>query len=149
MGRRTDNPPVFSRKYFPRSISYLLSFMIQPQTLVTIADNTGARLGRVFKIPGGSKRRYARIGDIVILSVQIAEPRKSVKKKEVLQAVVVRQRQPFRRRDGSYIRFDDNAVVVLEKGKKEPKAGRIFGPMPRELAECGYQKIISLAPEVV
>lgn len=123
--------------------------MIQPRTLVTVADNTGARIGRVFKVLGGSRRRYARIGDLVVLSVQIAEPRKSVKKKEVLQAVVVRQKQPFRRKDGSYVRFDDNAVVILEKGKKEPKAGRIFGPMPRELAEAGYQKIISLAPEVV
>ena len=123
--------------------------MIQPQTIVNIADNTGAKIGRVFKVPGGSKRRYARIGDVVVLSVQTAEPRKSVKKKEVLQAVVVRQRQPFRRRDGSYIAFDDNAVVILEKGKQEPKAGRVFGPMPRELAERGYQKIISLAPEVV
>jgi large subunit ribosomal protein L14 len=123
--------------------------MIQPQTLVKIADNSGAKLGRVFKIPGGTRRRYARIGDIVVLSVQIAEPRKAVKKKDVVQAVVVRQRQPFRRADGSYIRFDENAVVILEKGKQEPRAGRIFGPIPRELAERGYQKIISLAPEVV
>lgn len=123
--------------------------MIQPQTLVKITDNTGAKIGRVFKIPGGSKRRYARIGDVVILSVQSAEPRKQVKKKEVLQAVVVRAKKPFRRRDGSYIRFDDNAVVIIEKGKKDPRAGRVFGPIPRELAERGYQKIISLAPEVV
>ena len=123
--------------------------MIQPQTLVKITDNTGARIGRVFKVLGGSKRRYARIGDVVILSVQSAEPRKQVKKKEVLQAVVVRQKKAFRRRDGSYIRFDDNAVVIIEKGKKDPRAGRVFGPIPRELAERGYQKIISLAPEVV
>jgi large subunit ribosomal protein L14 len=123
--------------------------MIQPQTIVKIADNSGAKIGRVFKIPGGTRRRYARIGDTVILSVQIAEPRKAVKKKEILTAVVVRQRKPFRRADGSYIRFDDNAVVILEKGKKEPRAGRIFGPIPRELADRGYQKIISLAPEVV
>lgn len=123
--------------------------MIQPQTLVRITDNTGAKIGRVFKILGGSKRRYARIGDTVVLSVQIAEPRKQVKKKEILHAVVVRQKQPFRRKDGSYIRFDENAVVILEKGKKEPRAGRIFGPIPREIAERGYQKIASLAPEVV
>lgn len=123
--------------------------MLQPQTLVTIADNTGGKIGRVFKVPGGSKRRYAQIGDIVILSVQTAEPRKLVKKKEILQAVVVRQKKAFRRKDGSYIRFDDNAVVILEKDKKDPKAGRVFGPMPRELAERGYQKIISLASEVV
>ncbi|OHA56805.1 MAG: 50S ribosomal protein L14 [Candidatus Vogelbacteria bacterium GWA1_51_14] len=123
--------------------------MIQPQTIVKIADNTGAKIGRVFKIPGGSKRRYAEIGDKVILSVQTAEPRKQVKKKEVLQAVVVRQTKPFRRKDGSYIRFDENAVVILEKDKLEPKGGRIFGPIPRELAERGYQKIASLAPEVL
>ena len=123
--------------------------MIQPQTIVKITDNSGGKIGRVFKILGGSKRRYARIGDTLILSVQIAEPRKQVKKKDILQAVVVRQRQPFRRSDGSYIRFDENAVVILERGKKEPRAGRIFGPIPREIAERGYQKIVSLAPEVV
>lgn len=123
--------------------------MIQDRTLVVIADNSGAKIGRIFKVLGSSKKRYARIGDLVMLSVQTAEPRKQVKKKEVLQAVVVRQKKPLRRKDGSYVRFDDNAVVVLEKGKKEPKAGRIFGPMPRELAELGYQTIISRAPEVV
>ena len=123
--------------------------MIQDRTLVTIADNTGAKIGRIFKVIGSSKKRYARIGELVILSVQIAEPRKGVKKKEVLQAVVVRTRAPFKRKDGSSIRFDENAVVILEKGKKEPKAGRIFGPIPRELAELGYQTIISRAPEVV
>ncbi len=123
--------------------------MIQPQTIVKIADNTGAKIGRVFKIPGGSKKRYAEIGEIVILAVQVAEPRKSVKRKDVLQAVVVRQTKPFRRKDGSYVRFDENAVVILEKGKMEPKGGRVFGPIPREIAERGYQKIVSLAPEVV
>lgn len=123
--------------------------MIQPQTIVKITDNSGAKIGRVFKILGGSKKRYARIGDTVVLSVQIAEPRKQVKKKEIVHAVVVRQRAPFRRRDGSYIRFDENAVVILEKGKKEPRAGRIFGPIPREMGERGYQKIISLASEIV
>jgi len=123
--------------------------MIQPQSIVNIADNSGAKIGRVFKILGGSKRRYARIGDTVILSVQKAEPRKTVKKKDVLRAVVVRQKKSFRREDGSHIRFDDNAVVIIEKEKNEPIAGRIFGPIPRELGERGYQKIISLAPEVV
>jgi len=123
--------------------------MLQPRSLVTIADNTGAKIGRVFKILGGSKRRYARVGDIVVLSVQTAEPRKAVKKKEVHQAVVVRTRDALRRRDGTYIRFDENAVVLVEKGKKEPKGGRIFGPIPREIAELGYQKIASLAPEIV
>ena len=123
--------------------------MIQPQTLVKIADNTGGKIGRVFKVLGGSKRRYARIGDIVVLSVQVAEPRKQVKKKDVLHAIVVRQKQPFRRKDGSYIRFDENAVVIIEKGRKEPRGGRIFGPIPREISELGFQKIASLAPEVV
>jgi large subunit ribosomal protein L14 len=126
--------------------------MIQDRTLVTVADNSGAKIGRVFKVPGSSKKRYAEIGEIVILSVQTAEPRKGVKKKEVLHGVVVRQRKPFRRKDGSYIRFDDNAVVILDwgaKDKREPKAGRIFGPIPRELQELGYQTIISRAPEVV
>ena len=85
----------------------------------------------------------------MVVSIQTAEPRKQVKKKDVHHAVVVRQRQPFRRKDGSYIRFDENAVVIVEKGKQEPKANRIFGPVPRELGEIGYQKIVSGAPEVV
>lgn len=123
--------------------------MIQPQSIVKITDNAGGKVGRVFKVLGSSKKRYATIGDLVVISVQIAEPRKGVKKKDVHTAVVVRTRQAFRRKDGSYIRFDDNAVVIIEKGKGEPKAGRVFGPIPRELAERGYQKIISLAPEVL
>ncbi|MBT3282801.1 50S ribosomal protein L14 [bacterium] len=123
--------------------------MIQPQTLVKITDNSGGKIGRVFKVLGDSKKRYARIGDIVVLSVQTAEPRKLVKKKEVLRAVVVRQKQPFRRKDGSYISFDENSVVIIDKEKKEPRAGRVFGPIPREIGELGYQKIVSLAPEVV
>lgn len=123
--------------------------MLQTETLVKITDNAGGKVGKIFKVLGGSKRRYAQIGDVVVISVKSAEPRKAVKKKDVLQAVVVRQKNAFRRKDGSYIRFDDNAVVVLEKGKKDPKAGRIFGPIPREIGERGYQKIASLAPEVL
>lgn len=123
--------------------------MIQPRSIVKIADNTGAKVGRIFKVLGGSKKRYARIGDLVVLSVQVAEPRKATKKKEVLRAVVVRQKSPWRRADGSYLRFDENAVVILEKGKLEPRGGRIFGPIPREIAERGFQKIASLAPEIV
>ncbi len=123
--------------------------MIQPQTQVKITDNSGAKIGVVFKVLGGSKRRYARIGDVVVLSVKTAEPRKQVKKKDVVRGIVVRQKQPFRRKDGSYIRFDENAVVLVEKEKKEPRAGRVFGPIPREVGERGYQKILSLAPEVV
>ncbi len=123
--------------------------MVQPRSLVTIADNSGGTLGAVFKVLGSSKKRYATLGETVIISVKVASPRKAVKKKDVLEAVVVRTRNAYRRKDGSYIRFDDNAVVILEKGKKDPKAGRVFGPMPRELAEKGYQKIISLAQEVI
>ena len=123
--------------------------MIQPGTIVKIADNTGGKIGQVFKVLGGSKRRYAGIGDLVVISIKVAEPRKLVKKKEVHQAVVVRQKNAYRRKDGSYIRFDDNAVVILEKGKKEPKGARIFGPIPREIGEKGFQKIVSLAPEVL
>lgn len=123
--------------------------MIQPRSIVKITDNSGAKIGRIFKVLGSSKKRYARIGDMVVLSVQKAEPRKAIKKKDVLQAVVVRQRNPFKRKDGSYIRFDENAVVILEKGKLEPIAGRVFGPIPREMAELGYQKIASLSPEIV
>ena len=123
--------------------------MIQTETVVKIADNTGGKIGKVFKVLGGSKRRYARIGDRVILSVKIAEPRKTVKKKDVVCGVVVRQKQAFRRKDGSYIRFDENAVVLIDKEKGEPRGGRVFGPIPREIAEAGYQKIASLAPEVV
>ena len=123
--------------------------MIQDGTIVNIVDNAGGKLGKVFKIVGSSKKRYAKIGDKVILSIKIAEPRKAVKKKDVCQAVIVRTVKAFRRKDGSYIRFDDNAAVVLDKGKMDPKGGRVFGPIPRELAERGYQKIISLAQEVV
>src|SRR3990167_8043313 len=121
--------------------------MIQDRSLVTVTDNSGAKIGRVFKIPGSSKKRYARIGEVVIFSVQTAEPRKQVKKKDVLKGVVVRQRQPFRRKDGSYVRFDDNAVVLLEG--TEPKGGRIFGPIPREIKEKGFNTIASLANELV
>jgi large subunit ribosomal protein L14 len=123
--------------------------MIQPRSIVRITDNCGAKVGRIFKVLGSSKKRYAELGDLVILSVQKAEPRKAIKKKDVLQAVVVRQRKPFRRKDGSYIRFDENSVVILTKGAKEPIAGRIFGPIPRELAEKGFQTIASRAPEIV
>jgi len=126
--------------------------MLQDRTLVKIADNSGGIIGRVFKILGGSKRRYAGIGDEVVISIQTAQPRKMVKKKEVHRAVVVRQAKAFRRKDGSYVRFDENAVVlVVGSGKepKEPKANRVFGPIPREVIERGYQKIGSLAPEIV
>ncbi|KKT28434.1 MAG: 50S ribosomal protein L14 [Candidatus Yanofskybacteria bacterium GW2011_GWA1_44_21] len=121
--------------------------MLQLRSMVGVADNSGARRVGVFKVLGGSKKRYARIGDIVVVSVKDAEPRKTVKKKDVLKALVVRQKQPFRRKDGSYIRFDDNAVIILDG--KEPKGGRVFGPIPREIRELGYSTIASLAEELV
>jgi large subunit ribosomal protein L14 len=115
--------------------------------MLNVADNSGAKLLQVIKILGGTRRRYAKLGDLVVVSVKSAEPRKLVKKKDVLRAVIVRQRSPYRRKDGSYIRFDDNAAVIVDGFN--PKGGRIFGPIPRELRERGYGKIISLAQEVV
>ena len=126
--------------------------MIQAGTNVKITDNSGGKLGRVFKVLGGSKRRYASLGDMVVLSIKVAEPRKTTKKKDIVYAVVVRTTKQFRRKDGSYISFDDNAVVIVDKIKKEPIAGRVFGPIPRELSETGvegYRKITSLAPEII
>ena len=121
--------------------------MIQPRTKLNVADNSGARIIQCFRVLGGTRRRYAQIGDIIVASVKEAEPRKSVKKKDVVRAVVVRQKKPYRRSDGSYIRFDENAAVILDG--MEPKGGRIFGPVPRELKERGFAKIVTLAPEVL
>ena len=115
--------------------------------MLKVADNSGAKLLQVIKVLGGTRRRYARLGDIIVASVKVSEPRKLVKKKDVVRAVIVRQRAPFRRKDGSYVRFDDNAAVVVDD--KEPKGGRIFGPVARELRDRGFMKIISLASEVV
>jgi len=122
--------------------------MIQLRSIIPVADNSGAKIVQCFKVLGGSRRRYAEIGDVVVASVRLAEPRKVVKKKEVVRCVVVRQKKPFRRRDGSYIRFDDNAVVLID-AKKEPRSTRIFGPLPRELKERGFETIISMAEEVI
>ncbi len=121
--------------------------MIQPRTILKVADNSGAKTIRVFHVVGGTRRRYAELGDLVVASVQLAEPRKTVKKKDVVKAVIVRQKKAYRRKDGSYIRFDDNAAVIVDGF--EPKGGRIFGPVARELRERGYTKLISLAPEVL
>lgn len=122
--------------------------MIQVQTMLHVADNSGAKRVQVIKVLGGTRRRYAQIGDIVVVAVKEAEPRKVVKKKDVAKGVVVRQRKEYKRRDGTTIRFDDNAVVIID-ANKEPRGGRIFGPIPRELKERGFDRIISLAPEVV
>lgn len=123
--------------------------MIQTETKLKVADNAGAKEIKCFKVLGGSKRRYAQIGDIIVGAVKKAEPRKEVKKHDVVRAVVVRQRKEFRRKDGTYIRFDENAAVVLDGETNEPKGGRIFGPIPRELADKGFKKITTLAKEVV
>jgi large subunit ribosomal protein L14 len=120
--------------------------MIQAETKLKVADNTGARTIECFKVLGGTRRRYAQLGDIIVASVKAAEPRAAIKKKAVVRAVIVRQKKPFRRKDGSYIRFDENAAVIVEG--KDPKGTRIFGPIAREIRERGYMKIVSLAPEV-
>lgn len=121
--------------------------MIQERSILKVADNSGAKIVRCFRVLGGTRRRYASIGDIIVASVRKAEPRKNLKKKDIVRAVIVRQRNPLKRRDGSYIRFDENAVVIVEK--KEPKATRIFGPIPREIKEKGYEKIATMAEEIV
>lgn len=122
--------------------------MIQPETTLKVADNTGAKMVKCIKVLGGSKRRYARIGDIVVVAVKEASPKGVVKKKAVERAVVVRQVKEFNRKDGSSIKFDENAVVIIN-ADKQPKGTRVFGPVARELRDLGYQKIISQAPEVL
>ncbi|MBU1045874.1 50S ribosomal protein L14 [Patescibacteria group bacterium] len=123
--------------------------MIQAQTMLNVADNSGAKVVQCFKVLGGSRRRYAQIGDIIVVAVKKAEPRKIVKKHDKVRAVIVRQKRPLRRSDGSYISFDENAVVILEGKTKDPKGGRLFGPMPREIKEKGFEKIAALANEII
>ena len=123
--------------------------MIQVQTMLRVADNSGAKRLQCIKVLGGYKARYARVGDIITVSVKEAQPHSAIKKGQVLQAVIVRQKNNVRRTDGSYIKFDDNAAVIVDKKNKEPKCTRIFGPVARELRAKGFNKIISLAPEVL
>jgi len=123
--------------------------MIQQETIVKIADNTGARTALVIQVKGGSRRRYGHVGDIVVAAVKEAAPQGAVKKSEVVRAVIVRCAKEWRREDGSYIRFDDNAAVILDTDGQNPKGTRIFGPVARELREKGFMKIVSLAPEVL
>jgi large subunit ribosomal protein L14 len=123
--------------------------MIQQETRLKVADNTGARELLVIHVMGGSTRRYAHVGDMVVATVKTAAPQGSVKKSEIVRAVVVRCAKEWRREDGSYIRFDDNAAVILDTDGKNPKGTRIFGPVARELRERGFMKIVSLAPEVL
>lgn len=122
--------------------------MIQERSILKTADNSGAKVIRCFRILGATRRRYAQLGDIIIASVQIAEPRKQVVKKDKVRAVIVRQKNAFRRKDGSYIRFDENAAVLVD-AKNEPRATRIFGPIPREIRERGFEKIVTMAKDIV
>jgi large subunit ribosomal protein L14 len=122
--------------------------MIQVQTKLKVADNSGARIIQCIKVLGATRRRYAQLGDVIVAAVKEADPRRPVKKHQVVKAVVARQRRPFRRKDGSYISFDENAAIILGN-EKDPKGGRIFGPIARELREKGFEKIINLAKDIV
>ena len=122
--------------------------MIKPRSILTVLDNSGAKFLSGFTIITRSKHKSAQIGDIIIASVQVAEPRREIKKKDVVKALVVRQSKPYRRNDGSYISFDENSVVIVND-KFEPVGNRIFGPSPREIKEKGFTKVAALAPEIV
>jgi len=123
--------------------------MIQLRTMLKVADNSGAKILQCFHVLFGYRKRYAQLGDIIVGTVKVAEPRRLVKKHDVVRAVIVRQRKEYRRIDGSYIRFDDNACVILDAKTKEPKGGRILGPIAKELKEKGFDKIAALAQELV
>ncbi|MDP3901808.1 MAG: 50S ribosomal protein L14 [bacterium] len=122
--------------------------MIQERSILKVADNSGAKMVRCFRVLGGSRRRYAGVGDIVVASVRVAEPRKAVKKKDIVKVLIVRQRKALRRSDNSFVKFDDNAVVLVNE-KGEPLATRVFGPLPREVKEKGFDAVMSLAEEIV
>mgnify|MGYP002129684246 CR=1 FL=1 len=123
--------------------------MIQHRSMLAVADNTGAKKLQCIRVLDGYKKRYARLGDVITCVVKICAPRGLVKKSDVVHAVIVRQRKEMRRPDGTYIRFSENAVVIIDRATKEPKGSRIFGPIAREIRAKGFQKILSLAPEVV
>lgn len=123
--------------------------MIQFRTILNVADNSGAKMAQCIQVRGGYKKRYAQIGEMIKVVVKEAQPHTAIKKGDVADAVIVRTRKELRRKDGSYIRFDDNACVIIDKGSKEPKGTRIFGPIPREIKAHGFTKIASLAPEVL
>jgi len=122
--------------------------MIQPRSMLKVADNSGAQIIQCINIPGGTRKRYAELGDVIVGAVKKSEPRKLVKKHEVVKAVIIRQKKEFRRSDGSYIRFDDNAVVILGDGKL-PKGGRVFGPVAKELKDKGFDAIAQMATELL
>ncbi len=123
--------------------------MIQTESKIKVADNSGARVVQCIRVLGGYKKRYARVGEIITVTVKQATPHTSIKKGDVMRAVIVRTKKEIRRKDGTYLRFDENACVIVDKEKKEPKATRIFGPIAREVRRAGYFKIASLAPEVL
>ncbi len=123
--------------------------MIQLRTMLKVADNSGAKTVQCFHIAGGTRRRYAAVGDVIMAAVKTAEPRKLVKKHDKVRAVVIRQKKEYRRPDGTYIRFDDNACVILEGKGKEPKGGRVFGPVAKELKTKGYDKVAAMAEELI
>jgi large subunit ribosomal protein L14 len=116
--------------------------------MLKVADNTGAKIVQCINVPGGTRKRYAQLGDIIVGAVKKAEPRKLVKKHEVVKALVIRQKKEYKRADGSYIRFDDNAVVIIDNDKN-PRGGRIFGPVAKEIKEKGYESVSVLAPELI
>ncbi len=122
--------------------------MVQERSILKVADNSGAKFVRVFRLLGGSRKRYAHLGETVIASVQSVEPRKAVKKKEIVKCIIVRTAHAINRKDGTRLRFDENAVVLIDD-KKQPRATRIFGPIPREIKEMGFDGIFSLAEEIV
>jgi len=123
--------------------------MIQVESKVKVADNSGAKMILCIKVLGGYKKRYARVGEIITCAVKEAAPHAAIKKGDVVHAVIVRTRKEIRRKDGTYLRFSENACVIIDKNKKEPKATRIFGPIAREVRQAGFPKIASLAPEVL
>ncbi len=124
--------------------------MIQVQSKIKVADNSGAKTVQCIRVLGGYKKRYARVGDIITASVKQAAPHAAIKKKDIVKAVIIRTKKEFRRSDGTYLRFNENAcVIIIDKDKKDPKGTRIFGPVPREVRRAGFVKIASLAPEVL
>jgi large subunit ribosomal protein L14 len=119
------------------------------KTILKVADNTGAKTLQCIRVLGGSKKRYGRIGDIIVGVIKEAEPRREIKKHDVVRALIIRTKKELKRKDGSFIRFDDNACVILEGKTKDPKGGRIFGPVPREIKEKGFEKVAALAKELI
>ena len=123
--------------------------MVQRGTVLKVADNSGARMAKIIGIPGASRRRYATVGDVVVVAVQKALPNSGIKRHEVMKGVIARTHKEIRRKDGTYLRFDDNALVIIDPKNKAPKGTRIFGPVAREVRYSGFMKIVSLAPEVL